>query len=384
MKTSIQNVRIFDGSEKIIEKGSILFDANGIIDIGDRILCGDLNIDGSGKTITPGLIDCHVHMGSGDWDDKVEVDAACIAYQASMFFKYGITTVRNAADLNNIDILVRDLINSGKIKGCRIVAAGKYLSITGGGHGGSDSEADTPDEMRKVVRKQIKANADFIKLGATGSMSGKNSVPGAPLLSEEMMRVAVEEATRTGRLVMVHATGTGNESAQRAARAGVRSIEHIQMNETTATLMKENGTYYCPTIVTRYLIIHNTKPEYMYMTKKANPRDLERKKDTIQLCLKYNIPIVAGTDAGTPIVPLGETLSTEAGIYVEFGMSKIQALQAATKTAAEMMKLDDEIGTLEKGKKADIVMFDGNPLEEIKDLKNVVLTVHNGELVYKA
>lgn len=375
-------MRIFDGTGGVMENGSILFDEDKIIEVSDQNLNGERNIDGLGKTITPGLIDCHVHMGG--MSGEKATDAACIAYQASMVFQYGITSVRNAAEPNNADILVRGLIHAGQIKGCRIVAAGKYISITGGCPGGCGVEVDTPDEMRKAVRKQIKEGADFIKLGATGSMNGKNSIPGAPLLSEEMMRVAVEEATRTGLLVMVHATSTGNESAQRAARAGVRSIEHIQMNEDTARIMKENGTYYCPTIVTRYIILHNTDPQYMWMTKKAKPEDLDRKKEALQLCLKYGIPIVAGTDAGSAMVPIGKTLPVEIGLYVEFGLTPGQALQAATKTAAEMMRIIEETGTLEPGKKADIAMFDGNPLQFIDDLKKVVLTIHNGEVVYQA
>ena len=384
MTTAIQNVRIFNGDQKLIENGSILFDENGVLEVTEGQLAGDINIDGSGKTVTPGLMDSHVHLGADQAPD-VKTDVALMAYQVHKLFSYGITTVRNAFNANNTDVFLRDLISSGKIEGCRIVAAGRGFSITGGGAEGS-YEVDTPDEMRKMVRRQIKCNSDFIKLGATGGMTGKRSVPGAPLLNEEMMRVAVEEARRTGRFVMVHATNESNETAQSAARAGVRSIEHVQMNEETARLMKENGVYYCPTIATRYLIVHNTRPEFMYMTNKAKPGDLDRKKAAIQLCLKHGVPIAAGSDANDNhgLVKIGTSFQTELQIYVEYGMTPMQVLQSATKIAAEMMAIDEEVGTLKPGKAADIAVFNGNPLKNIKDIEKVSMTFHNGKMVYQA
>ncbi len=374
MKYAIQNAKLFDG-EKVIEKGSILFDENGIIEVSEKQLYGDINIDGMGKTVTPGLADCHVHMGA-----RVESPvqrAAVIAWQAQDVWRYGITTLRSAADSDDCDIKVRDLINEGIIDGCRLICAGTPIGITGGS-GPNVIECDTPDETRKAARLRIKATCDFIKLSGTGSMGGKNSIAGLEEMSEEQIKVVVEEANRTGKLVMIHSTNQSNKTAQWAAKAGVRSIEHVQMNEETAKTMAENGTYYCPTIICRYEIIHSTDPAREWQRKKADPEDLTRKKKALNLCQKYGVRIAAGTDYG-----VGDTLAKELAIYVEYGLSTVEALRAATKNAADMMNLGDETGSLEAGKHADIVVFDGDPILDISDVKKVAMTFQNGKLVYK-
>ncbi len=264
MRTIITNARLFSGDHVLCEDGFVTFDESGILAVGPMPQApaaaeGDTVIDASGCTVLPGLMDCHVHMGRGS---TPEVIAATISSDAGKLLRYGVTTVRNAAEPNNMDLLVRDLVEEGAVEGCRIVAAGRPFGITGCGCPDPSYAVDTLDEMRKAAHQQLKCRADFLKMSATGSMGGRHSVIGAALLSEDMMRVAVEEATRCGKYVMVHATNTCYEAAQNAARAGVRSIEHIQMDEETAQIMREHGTYYCPTIVMRWSIIHSTEPEY--------------------------------------------------------------------------------------------------------------------------
>jgi len=152
--------------------------------------------------------------------------------------------------------------------------------------------------------------------------------------------------------------------------------------------MKEKGSYYCPTIVTRYNIIHSTEPEYEYMRKKASPQDLERKRRAIELCLNYDIPICASTDSiGTlknnGLTKMGESLHMELMIYHEYGLTNMQAIQSATRTAARMLRIDDITGTLEPGKCADMVLIDGNPDEHLEDIRNVVMTFRGGEVLYQ-
>ena len=352
MRQAIVHARILRETGQVTENGYVVFDESGILELGEGEYRGkdlDEKIDGEGKTLMPGLIDCHVHLGYGGLSpDTPEVEQGmAIAMQMREFLKYGITTVRSMGTKDDCDIKMRNLIASGYLTGPRIIASGQGMCITGGHGWPMNYECDTPDEAKKAARKAIYAGADILKMFATGGMATKGSIPNAPQMSEEQMRAVCREADRTGLLTGAHCTGI--EGAQRAIRAGVRSIEHIPMDEETARMMKEHGCYYCPTIVTRYNIIHSTEPEYEHMRKKASPQDLEKKKAAIGLCLKYGIPICASTDSmgslkNDGLTKMGESLVTELNIYHEYGLTNLQAIQSATSTAAEMLRLDQVTG----------------------------------------
>ncbi len=395
MRTWIKNARIIDGTGAVLENAGILFDESGILAVGTDVpetmnMSGtvDAVVDGSGKTVLPGLIDCHVHLGLGALT-KVgapEEQAASMLMQFRALTDHGITTVRSMSTADDCDIKLKKYLECGYLKGPRLIACGRGISITGGHGWLMNYEVDTVDETRKAARTAIRNGADLLKMFATGGMGTKGSIPNAPQLSEEQMRVICEEADRAGILTAAHCTGI--EGAQRAIRAGVRCIEHIQMDEETAQLMKEKGSYYCPTIVTRYNIIHSTEPEYAYMRAKAKPEDLERKKKAIGLCLKYGIPVCAGTDAiGTlhnnGLTKVGESLLTELSIYHEYGMTPMQVIRSATLTAAKMLRIDEETGSLEAGKCADLIVVEGNPLEDIGALGSLCRTYRAGELLYQ-
>jgi imidazolonepropionase-like amidohydrolase len=382
MKTAIYNSRIFDGNSTVLENASILFDETGILEIAKGQLTGDISIDGTGKTVTPGLIDCHVHLGGSMQEaDPVAVAAIC-AVQVQELWKYGITTVRTCGTQENIDIKIRTMVNEGKIPGVRILASGRGICITGGHGWFFGIECDTVDEVRKAAREQIKQTADVIKLFATGGMGTRNSVPNATQLSEAQMRVAVEEAEKVGILTCAHCTGL--EGAKNAIRAGVRSIEHAQLDRDTAELMRAHGTFYCPTIVTRYNILNTTLPEYQWMRQKADPADLDRKKKALMLCKELGITICCGTDAGpSALTPLGVSTSTELEIYAAYGLTPIEALRTAMYNASVMLKIDHLTGMLKAGKCADIAVWDGNPLADMKALKSIHMTFQNGRLCFK-
>jgi imidazolonepropionase-like amidohydrolase len=274
------------------------------------------------------------------------------------------------------------MINKGVITGARILASGKGICITGGHAWSMSYECDTEAEVLKATRTQLKKQADVIKLLATGGMGTKASDPNAAQLTESQMRVAVEEAESRNVLTAAHCTGL--EGAKRAIRAGVRSIEHARLDRETAELMKEQGAYYCPTIITRYSILNTCDPELQWLRKKANPQDLVEKERAIRLCLELGIPVCASTDSGTgSLCPLGPSTAKELAIYVEYGMTAMQALRSANKTAAEMLRLEKETGTIEVGKCADILLLDSNPLDDIKNLETLQRTYHKGVLVYQ-
>lgn len=392
MRQAIVHARILRETGQVTENGYVVFDESGILELGKGEYRGedlDEKIDGEGKTLMPGLIDCHVHLGYGGLSpDTPEVEQGmAIAMQMREFLKYGITTVRSMGTKDDCDIKMRNLIASGYLTGPRIIASGQGMCITGGHGWPMNYECDTPDEAKKAARKAIYAGADILKMFATGGMATKGSIPNAPQMSEEQMRAVCREADRTGLLTGAHCTGI--EGAQRAIRAGVRSIEHIPMDEETARMMKEHGCYYCPTIVTRYNIIHSTEPEYEHMRKKASPQDLEKKKAAIGLCLKYGIPICASTDSAGSLkndglTKMGESLVTELNIYHEYGLTNLQAIQSATSTAAEMLRLDQVTGRMQEGLQADLILVDGKPDENLNALRNISMTVRGGTVLYKA
>jgi len=386
MKIAINHVKIFDGHSVLFPEGSLLFDETGILKIGAGPFPGDKTIDGTGKTVTPGLIDTHVHLGmngivSFSGQRELIEAGARLAAQAQAVWQYGITTLCNCGTDGDADIFVRDMIREGEIPGARIIACGRGISITGGHGWIMNHQADDDTAALTAARIQLRSGADLVKLFATGGMGTKGSVPSAAQLAESQMKVCVEAAESVGALTRAHATGL--EGAQRAIRAGVRIIDHVQMDEATACLMAEHGAFYCPTIVTRYNILHMEDPAYQYMRAKADPADLERKKRALQLCREKGITVVAGTDGGPDqLTPLGSSLWKELEIYHEYGMSCGQALTAATADAAKALKIERTTGTLACGMAADIALFDGDPTESIEDLEQLSMTFQNGRLVY--
>ena len=373
MRTKVRNVRVFDGLRLWEKTADVLFDESGIL--ADDNGPAEVEVDGTGKTLLPGLIDGHVHMGmSGMEPPATEAGVialgALLAAQAQALWQYGITTVRNCGTGKNGDLAVRNAIREQKIPGVRIFGCGRVLSITGGHGWPMAIECDSVDEIRKAARLQLREGADFVKLMATGGMGTKGSVPNAPQLTEEQMRTAVEEAALVGKFTAAHCTGL--EGAQRAIRAGVHIIEHAQLDEETAAMMAQSGAVYCPTIVTRYNILHTEDPKFQWMRAKANPGDLVRKKKALNLCKSMGIPVIAGTDAGpNPLTPLGSSLWRELGIYCEFGMTPVEALHAATAGAASVLGIDGETGSVRPGLCADLALYDGDPTVDIGQLNTL-------------
>ncbi|MBQ7858987.1 MAG: amidohydrolase family protein [Faecalibacterium sp.] len=387
MKTLLTNLNIFDGERCLPGRQHLLFDQSSIlalIPIGQPLPEADEVIDCTGKTLTPGLIDGHVHLGAFGMA-PAESPADCartgakIAAQVQQVWRYGITTLCNCGVGGNVDILVRNLIRDGVIPGCRIVACGRGISITGGHGWPINHQCDDELTALTAARVQLREGADLVKLFATGGMGTKGSIPNASQLTEGQMKVCADYAKQVGAFTRAHATGL--EGAQRAARAGVRIIDHVPMDDATAQLMAGQGCWYCPTIVTRYRILHTEDPRYQYMRAKANPGDLEKKKQALQRCRQYGIPVLAGTDAGpNEMVTLGDSLWTELGIYVEYDMTPAEALHCATAGAARALHLENQTGSIRPGLCADLAVFDGDPTQTIADVATLCMTWQGGVL----
>lgn len=391
MKTSIRNVRMIDGlGNPSIEQGTVVFDETCILYVGNGGGAeppADVTVDGSGLTLLPGLMDCHVHLGmdcSPDPFRKIKEDtesetAFLAVSQGQLFLKHGITTVRNVGTKYNVDIAFRDAIANGLIHGPRIYASGQPIVMTGGHGHVLAIEADGVDQVRKAARAQLKAGADLLKLMATGGVLTKGTEPGSPQLSEQELRCACEEAAHVSRTTAAHAIGL--EGIKNAIRAGITTIEHgSTLDNEAVEMMLERGTFLVPTLIAATLILRQP-PEAgvsQEMIRKAAPF-VEGHRASFRKALEAGVKIAAGTDAGTPFNYPG-LLVDELAIMIDEGMTPLQAIGSATYVAAQCMNIEKKTGSIERGKWADLILVEGNPLEDIRQLRNIKRVYKGGVL----
>ena len=360
----------------------------------------DTVIDLKDHTVLPGLMDMHVHLtGEYSKDDRLNdfiMNEADYAFDAAMFAKRtleaGFTVVRNLGDPFNVTVALRKAIESGDIPGPRILTAAKGLSSTGG-HGDPsngwanhikgnpgpiDGVVNSVEDARKAVRQRYKDGADWIKITATGGVlsvakSGQN-----PQFTDEELRAIVDTAADYGLRVAAHAHGT--EGMKRAVIAGVASIEHgTYMDDEVMRLMKENGTYYVPTIMAGNWVAEKAKidgffPELVRPKAAAIGPVI---KETFAKAYEEGVPIVFGTDTG--VSAHGDN-AQEFALMVEGGMPPMEAIQSATSVAARFLDIQDTHGSLEAGKQADIIAVPGNPLEEIRVMEDVTFVMKSGQI----
>jgi imidazolonepropionase-like amidohydrolase len=291
----------------------------------------------------------------------------------------GVTTVRDLGGIGPVSCDVGRAIEMGMVTGPRVLAAGRALTITGGhGHSvGLAREVDGVDEIRKAVREEIRAGARAIKVMATGGVLTPGIGATFTAYSEEELSAAVDEAHKWGRSVAAHAIGAGG--ILNAVRAGVDSIEHC--NEVTAEVareMKARGTFRSPTLCAIRGLVEHTDEVADYAAAKAlEVFDVSR--DGFRRAIREGLRHVCGTDAGTPFNPHGNA-PREVVSMVQWGMTPLRALQAATANAAELLRLP-MVGTIDEGKEADLVLFEGNPAEEVELLLTPRLVMRAGDVV---
>jgi imidazolonepropionase-like amidohydrolase len=380
MATIFKNGNVILGTGKVIGRGTVAVDSNVITYVGPtkrfKISKKDTLFDISGKTILPGLIDAHVHLcldGSPDpmtslLKDSIPQLTLKAADHARRTLNAGVTTIRDMGGRDYVDLAIRDGIESGLLQGPRIICGGRVVCMTGGHGWQFGREADGTDEIREAVREQLKAGADFVKLIATGGVMTKGVDPGATQFTLEELLAGVEEARKAGRRTATHAQGT--EGIKNSLWAGVNSIEHgFFLDDEAIELMLEMKAYLVPTLNAPYQIIRGG-------VKRGVPRyAVEKSKSVMKIHFqsvrrahKSKIPIAMGTDAGTPFNCHGENLK-EMELLVKAGMTPMEAVVATTKIASEVLGLEKKIGTLEKGKLADLIVVDGNPLKDIQLLQ---------------
>lgn len=392
MNHIIANARIIDGTAQVLDDRFIVLDGEQVADIQPMAnfprTPSSAVIDATGATVMPGLIDCHVHLsidGDADpigqvLDDTDGLAALRMAANASRTIAAGFTTVRDLGAKNHVDLAFRRAVDEGVVTASpRLILSGQPVTMTGGHCWQFGREADGPDEVRRAAREQIRAGADCIKLMATGGILTQGNEIGAAQLEEAEMRAAIEEADKAGLLTAVHAHGASG--IKNGLRAGVHSVEHAYfLDNEGIEMMLAQGAWLVPTAAAVGLVVEKglasgIRPDVVDKAQSA----IESQRATCHKAWQAGVRIAMGTDAGTPYNCHGEN-AQELAAMVGIGMSPMEAILATTARAAELLGLEDRIGSLAPGKEADLLIVAGDPLTDIKILSDTANITH----VFKA
>jgi imidazolonepropionase-like amidohydrolase len=370
--------KVFDGSGASAQPGDVVVEDDRIVEVGTG-LDGDQVVDATGCTVLPGLFDCHTHFMFGDIDTVKALNTpfSLPFYQAignmRATLECGITSVRDAM---GADLGVATAVRTGLVAGPRMKIAINMVSQTGG-HGddwmacgvhGSvlhpgmpNGVGDGPEELRRIVRELVRAGADVIKIATSGGVLSPRSNPRLGQFRDEEVAMVVAEAAAAGIFVMSHAQAT--DGIKVAARNGVRSVEHgVFLDEEAVSLMLEHGTWLVPTLTAPRAVL---KQIAAGMTVSDQIRDKAisvsaRHDESVRMAVEAGVKIAMGSDSG--VGPHGDNLD-ELPLMVASGLSPAAALHAATRSAAELLGVDGELGTVEPGKKADLVLVRGDAEE---------------------
>jgi imidazolonepropionase-like amidohydrolase len=381
MKLAIRQARVLDGLGGTLDRATVLIRDGRITAVGSEktvsVPRGTAMVTARGMTVLPGLIDCHVHFCLGADADVArtvqEEDPALTLLKAARFARLtleaGFTTVRDLGFRDHAIFRLKQAIDSGLVPGPRILAAGLVICMTGGHARFIGRQADGPDDVVQAVREQLAAGAEVIKFIASGGVLTPGTSPDCAQMTPEELAAGMAEARKAGRRVAAHAHSA--EGMKNAIRAGAHSIEHATlMDVEAAALMRGRGVFMVPTLsalaTTADCGIACGIPE----TAVTKARDLRpRHEASFKQAHKGGIPIALGTDAGTPFNHHGEN-AQELERMVDLGMSPMEAITAATSSAAKLLGLDQEIGTIEAGKIADLLVVQGDPLKRISLLRD--------------
>ena len=389
----LDNVAVFDGTGAAPRAGMRVEIAGGrIAEVGPALGAGAEPGDGrvialDGATVLPGLTDLHVHVV---WDgsanpvatnerDGTQMTVVKAVEHAQRTLRAGITTVRDVGSIEDIAITVARAAEDGVFLGPRIVASGQTLIMTGGHDPFWGIMVDGGDEALKAVRGQVYAGAGVIKISATGGVYGRTSGEdvGQAELTREEIEVICREAHRFGLKVAAHAIG--EEGIANAVHGGIDTIEHGHfLTPELAAEMARRGTVLIPTLYV-YRQIASMPGIPAYAQEKAK-RIVERHQLAVRHAREAGVVIGAGTDAGSPLTP-HPCLIRELACLVDAGLTRAEALAAATGTAARVLGLEESIGTITPGMAADLVAVGGDPTGDLDRLRDVRLVVRDGRLV---
>src|SRR5438128_7830074 len=407
---ALKAARLFDGkSNALVQNGVVIVQGDKIVDAGSNlpIPSGAQVIDLGDATLSPGFMDAHTHLTadfSGNYNERrlreLDLNVSEQAINATAFaratVKAGFTTVRDlgsrfGASREIVAVALRNSINKSVIVGPRMLVATKGIGATGG-HFDSTSGfrdmlfgqepgynhgiADGPEEIRKAVRFEVKNGADVIKAAVSGGVLSLGDEVDTPQLTPAEMAALVDESHRLRKKVAVHCQG--DQAAHEAIEAGVDSIEHGSfMKPETLTMMKKRGTFLTPTLMASEWImgkLDNYPPPLQAKAKAAATARSEMFRNAVKMGIKVSF----GTDAA--VFPHGQN-AKEFKLMVDLGMAPIDALKSATANDAELLGIGQKVGTLEKGKLADVIAMPGDPTSDITATERVSFVMKEGKII---
>lgn len=351
-------------------------------------------LDASDLCILPGLVDAHVHLVCSAGDDPLsdllrdDADALLLraTHNAQVALCAGITTLRDCGGPRRTVLSLRNAINAGIIMGPHILASGIPITITGGQSYWLGLEADTTEELLKAARTMAREGADFFKVMATGGAMTPGSNPRAPQYSTAELAVVVAEGQRLGKKVAVHVHGTAG--IRNAVAAGVDTLEHcswlapvdgLEFDEHLVGEIARRGIHVDPTLMTGYRALTNDQG---LTADQQRPYALRQERlSCYRKMIRAGVKFLAGTDAGVAHIPPDSLAQNIALLVHELGISPMAAIQAATQRSAEALGLVAETGTIQPGKRADLILVEGNPTQDTDALRRVRWVVCNGRVM---
>src|SRR5436190_12020394 len=409
----LKAARMFDGKSKaLVQNAVVIVQGDKIVDVGSNLPVPDgaRVVDLGDATLSPGFMDAHTHLTldfSGNYNQRrlheLDLNVSEQAIQATAYARAtveaGFTTVRDlgsrfVSSREFVDVALRNSINKGVIVGPRMLVATKGIGATGGHFDPtsgfrdllfgrepdeSDGIADGPDAVRQAVRFEVKNGADVIKAAVSGGVLSLADEVDTPQFTPAEMAALVDESHRLRKKVAVHCHG--DQAAREAIQAGVDSIEHGSfMKPETLTIMKKKGTFLTPTLLASDWImkkIDNYPPALQLKAKEATAARSEMFRNAVKMGMKISI----GTDAA--VYPHGQN-AKEFKLMVDLGMTPIDALKSAMANDADLLGIGQKVGTLEKGKFADIIAMPGDPTSDITATERVSFVMKEGKIVKNA
>src|SRR6266850_4397157 len=407
---ALKAARLFDGkSSSLLQNGVVIVRGDKIVDAGSNLPLpsGAQVIDLGDATLSPGFMDAHTHLTadySGNYNERrlqeLDLNVSEQAIRATVFARAtveaGFTTVRDlgsrfVASREFVDVALRNSINKGTIVGPRMLVATKGIGATGGHFdptsgfrdflfgrepGYTDGIANGPDEIRKAVRFEVKNGADVIKAAVSGGVLSLADEVDTPQFTPAEIAALVDETHRLRKKVAVHCHG--DQAGHDAIEAGVDSIEHGSfLKPETLTMMKNKGTFLTPTLMATEWIMHKLESYPEALQAKAKAAGAAR-SDMFRNAIKLGVKIGFGTDAA--VFPHGQN-AKEFALMVGLGMTPIDALRTATGNNAELFGIAGKVGTLEKGKLADVIAMPGDPITDITATERVFFVMKEGKII---